>query len=289
MVQRDARAGTAMSRLAYVVMLGTALLLAGCTDQTDPMRPSRELVLRLAVTTSTRDSGLLDTLVPIFEEKYAARVDVIAVGTGAALKLGEAGDVDVVLVHAREAEDAFMAAGHGVRREDVMYNTFEIVGPADDPAGVRGMEPGPALKEIAAKGQPFVSRGDNSGTHQREQKLWAEAKGRPEWDQYIESGQGMGITLTMADQLNAYVLTDRGTYLRLKGKTRLVTLVSSSDRLRNPYGIIVVNAEKHRHIHSQLAQAFTDFMIAPATQQLIRDYKIDGEQLFHPLRLREEG
>jgi len=231
----------------------------------------------------------LDVLVPIFEKEQGVRVDVIAVGTGAALKLGEAGDVDVVLVHAREAEDAFMEAGHGVRREDVMYNTFEILGPADDPAGIRGMEPAAALRKIAGGGQRFVSRGDDSGTHKRERKLWNDGGQRPQWDGYVESGQGMGATLTMADQMNGYVLSDRGTYLKFKNKIRLVPLVTSSESLRNPYGIMVVNPQKHSSIKGELAQSFVDFMISAEAQQLIRDYKIEGEQLFYPLRLPDQN
>jgi len=266
-----------------------ALLLAasnfGCrsTEQSDD--PAPKPVLRMAVTTSHRDSGLLDVLVPVFEEDHGARVDVIAVGAGAALKLGEAGDVDLVLVHARAAEDAFMAAGHGIRREDVMYNTFEILGPPDDPAGIRGMEPEAALTKIATSGHKFASRGDESGTHQREMQLW---RGQlPQWDGYIESGQGMGATLTIADQMNAYVLTDRGTYLNFKDKIQLTPLVTSSESLRNPYGIMVVNPEKHRLINCDLAEAFVDFIISAEAQTLIRDYQVQGEPLFYPLQLSE--
>ncbi len=266
------------------LVVSAIVMLAGC-GRSGTDAGGQTPVLRLAVTTSTRDSGLLDVLVPVFEKEHGVRVDVIAVGTGAALKLGEAGDVDVVLVHAREAEDAFMAARHGVRREDVMYNTFEILGPVDDPAGIRDMEPAAALTKIAVGGQRFVSRGDESGTHKREKKLWDDAKGRPQWDGYVESGHGMGATLTMADQMNAYVLSDRGTYLKFKKKIRLIPLVTSSESLRNPYGIMVVNPQKHPSIHSELAQTFVDFIISAAAQQLIRDYKIDGEQLFYPLRL----
>ena len=269
--------------------LGT-LLLVGCTPDAQHNNPAGRSILRLAVTTSTRDSGLLDVLVPLFEEKHRVRVDVIARGTGAALRQGEAGDVDVVLVHARAAEDAFMSGGHGVRREDVMYNTFEILGPASDPAGLHDLAPAQALQRIAGAGQPFVSRGDESGTHQRELKLWDNGAGRPPWDGYVESGgQGMGATLTMADQMNAYVLTDRGTYLKFKKKIRLVPLVTSSKALHNPYGIMVVNPQKHPSVNGELAQAFVDFMISTETQQRIRDYSIDGERLFYPQRLPDQN
>lgn len=274
---------------SFLILSLLALLSAGCTQQTQQDDADRPSVLRMAVTTSTRDSGLLDVLVPVFEKKHGARVDVIAVGTGAALKLGERGEVDVVLVHARGAEDAFMAAEHGIRREDVMYNTFEILGPQDDPADIRGLEPPLALQKIAASQQRFVSRGDDSGTHQRELKLWADAGERPLWDGYVESGQGMGATLTMADQMNAYVLTDRGTYLKLKPKIRLVPLITSSESLQNPYGIMVVNPEKNPSLNGLLAQAFVEFMISAEAQQLIRDYRIEGEQLFHPLRLPQQN
>jgi len=265
------------------------LLLGGCTKDARQDAAAEKAVLRLAVTTSTRDSGLLDVLVPLFAQEHNARVDVVAVGTGAALKLGEAGDVDVVLVHARKAEDAFMAAGHGVRREDVMYNTFEILGPSDDPAGIRDMEPADALQRIAQQGQKYLSRGDDSGTNKRELALWQEGGGRPQWDGYVESGQGMGATLTMADQMNAYVLTDRGTQLKFKDKISLVPLVTKSPSLRNPYGVMVVNPEKDPSINDKLAQAFVDFIISADAQRAIRDYRIEGQQLFHPLRLAEEN
>ena len=259
----------------------------GCGD--DQSRQTKQSsALRLAVTTSTRDSGLLDELIPIFEQKWNVRVDVIAVGTGKALRLGEAGDVDVVLVHARDAENAFLLAGHGVRREDVMYNTFEILGPPDDPAGIAEMEPVAALKKIANGNHRYLSRGDESGTHQRELLLWKKGGGRPLSDEYIESGRGMGATLIMAGQMKAYVLTDRGTYLRFKKKIELKPLVSSSGDLKNPYGILVVNPNKHSSIRNELADAFVDFIISQRVQQIIQDFTVDGEQLFYPLRLTND-
>ena len=263
-------------------LLGCVVFLIGCNGS-----PARGL--RLAVTTSTRDSGLLDELVPIFERQQRARGDVIAVGTGKALKLGQAGDVDVVLVHARAAEDAFMEAGHGSRREDVMFNHFTIVGPPDDPAAIGGLEGAAALRKIAASGQPFVSRGDDSGTHQRELLLWKTVGGRPSWSKYVESGQGMGATLIMADQMSAYALTDRGTYLTFQKKIRLVPLVFSSQALLNPYGIIVVNAQAGSAVNQQLAQSFVDFIISPKIQRLIQDYKLEGQPLFYPLHLPNEN
>lgn len=274
-----------MNVKAFLTVAIAVCLIGGCHWEKSASTSNSPSVLRVAVTTSTRDSGLLDEIHPAFEQQQNVRIDVIAVGTGAALKLGEAGDVDVVLVHAREAEDAFMAAGHGVRREDVMFNTFEILGPADDPAGIKDMEPSPALVKIAQSDSKFVSRGDQSGTHKRELKLWETAGGLKPWDGYLESGQGMGATLNMADQLQAYVLCDRGTYLKFKAKIELVPLVDSHESLRNPYGAIAVDPSKHTGIKHELANAYLDFLNSPETQQRIADYKVEGEPLFTPLQL----
>lgn len=270
------------------VILPVSLLLTACRQESQPATAENSAVLRLAVTTSLQDSGLLDVLIPVFNADHEVRVDVIAVGTGAALKLGEAGDVDVVFVHARQAEDAFMAAGHGLRRETVMYNAFEILGPGDDPAGIRDREPSLALQRIAESGQRFVSRGDDSGTHQREQQIWDGGGGRPEWNNYMETGQGMGATLTVADQMNAYVLSDHGTYLKFKSKIHLVPLVTSAESLRNEYGILVVNPERHSKTNASLGQAFVDFIVSQQVQMLIRDYRIEDEQLFFPLQLPDD-
>ncbi len=271
--------GDVLRSLAVWILLLSVPM--GCSTDIDK-RPNSRPVLRLATTTSTRDSGLLDELVPPFEQQTGARVDVIAVGTGKALKLGEAGDVDVVLVHAREAEDAFMRAGHGVRREDVMYNQFVLVGPANDPANVRGRSAVDALRRIARSQSTFLSRGDDSGTHKRERQLWREAGLRPDWGDYIESGQGMGVTLIMADQMNAYTLTDEGTYLRFRDKIELVPLVDSSEDLHNPYGVIAVNPAKNDRIQRKLANQFIDYLIADRTQQRIAGFRVAGEPLFHP-------
>lgn len=265
--------------------LFVVLFCLGC-ESADRVESRPSTVLRLAVTTSTRDSGLLDQLVPVFEKDHGVRVDVIAVGTGKALKLGEAGDVDALLVHARKAEDAFMAAGFGSRREDVMYNTFLIIGPASDPAQVQGLEAAAALRQIMTTGQSFVSRGDQSGTHQRELTLWQAGGGQAEWEKYVESGQGMGASLIMADQMQAYILTDKATYLRFKSKTELMPMVTSSRGLRNPYGIIVVKTGLPSIAGSVTrANAFVDFLISESGQKRIRDYMLEGERLFYPLRL----
>lgn len=185
-----------------------------------------------------------------------------------------------------------MEEKHGVRREDVMYNSFEILGPTDDPAGIKGMPAPEALKTIAEGGHRFVSRGDDSGTHKREVKLWASAGVQPEWDQYFESGAGMGATLTQADERQAYTLSDRGTYLKRKAASspiELVPLAAQSEDLRNPYGIMVVNPEKNDQIREDLAQAFVDFIISAEIQTKIQDFKVSGEQLFYPLRLPEQN
>lgn len=242
-------------------------------------------MLRLATTTTTRDTGLLDVLIPPFEQTNNVRVDLIVVGTGEALKLGRAGDVDAVLVHSRQAEDAFMAAGAGSRREDIMVNTFEILGPPDDPAGIRGMEPAAALRKIATEKSRFISRGDDSGTHQRELWLWQQTGGLEPWPEYLETGLGMGATLIVADESQAYVICDRGTFLYSRPKIELVSLVSGSEVLRNPYGAIAVNPANHPNVRADMANAFLDYLISAKTQAVIRDYKIEGESLFYPLRL----
>jgi len=280
------------NRRCWAVGLAAALLLAGAcstraTRQAANSHPGDGSagVLRLATTTSTRDSGLLDVLLPVFERMYRCRVDVVAVGTGAALKLGEAGDADVLIVHAPEAEAAFMAAGHGVRREQFMYNQFVLLGPRDDPAGVRGLPPPVALRRIAQSKARFVSRGDQSGTHQKELALWKAAALSPQWDQYLESGQGMGPTLVMADQMRAYVLADMGTYLKFRDKIDLEPLAAPAQCMRNPYAVIVVDPEKHPRADRRLADALADFLLSPRAQQLIAEYRVCGEPLFHPLRL----
>lgn len=263
-----------MYRFLFTISL---LPLFGCSDR---LTPSGD-VLRLATTTSTRDSGLLEVLLPPFERAHQVRVDVVAVGTGRALKLAEAGDADLVLVHAREAEDAFMAAGFGTRREDVMHNYFEILGPADDPARIQKSEPATALQKIATARAHFVSRSDDSGTHHRERALWQAGGGRPEWSDYVETGQGMGPSLVVADQLQAYILCDRGTYLNFEAKLDLVPLVTGSPELRNPYGAIVVSPAVHPAVREQLAHRLADYFIAADTRQRIDNYRLEGEQLFY--------
>jgi tungstate transport system substrate-binding protein len=251
-------------------------------------------VLRLATTTSTEDSGLLEAILPDFEEEYNARVDVVAVGTGQAIALGEAGDASVILVHARSREDAFVADGHGTERSDVMYNDFIIVGPTDDPAGIQGMEmASDALNAIAATESAFASRGDDSGTHSKERSLW-EAAGLPrdpEGDWYDSLGQGMGDTLRYANETGAYTITDRGTFLSQQDNLpNLAIMVGGSSidgntdlSLYNPYGVIPVNPEKG-NINGDLTQDFVDWLTSVETQSVIAEYGIDtyGQPLFYP-------
>ncbi len=238
----------------------------------------------MATTTSTYDTGLLTAILPVFEKQAGVKVDVVSVGTGQALKLGEDGNADIVLVHARAQEDAFMKAEHGIRREDVMYNDFVIVGPAADPAGIKGAKTAAeAFALIQSKQALFVSRGDKSGTHTKEIGIWKLAKLEPAGAWYQAVGQGMGAVLTMASEQNAYTLTDRGTYLARKKKgIALEVLVQGEKSLLNPYGVIVVNPAKNPAINAKLAGKFVDWLISIETQRLINDFgKAEfGESLF---------
>jgi len=238
--------------------------------------------LKMSTTTSTQDSGLLKVLLPPFEKKYNCKVDVIAVGTGQALKIGETGDADVVFVHARKLEDKFVAEGFGVNRKDVMYNDFVIIGPKNDPAGIaKAKTAGDALKMISAKGATFISRGDKSGTHIKEKELWQAAGVQPQGAWYIEAGQGMGPVITMAGERQGYTLADRGTYNAFKGsKTDLVILFQGEKGLFNPYGVIAVNPKKHPHVKYDLAMKFIDYVTGPEGQGIIAGYKQHGEPVF---------
>ncbi|NLF77841.1 MAG: tungsten ABC transporter substrate-binding protein [Chloroflexi bacterium] len=240
--------------------------------------------LILATTTSTYDSGLLDYILPDFEATYNADVDVISVGTGQAIALGESGDADVLLVHARAREDAFVEAGHGLIRYDVMYNDFVIVGPSEDPAGIRGMTVATeALAKIAESGASFVSRGDDSGTHTKELSVWEAAAITPEGDWYISSGQGMGEVLTMSAEMQGYTLSDRATYLARESEgLALEILVEGDPILFNPYGVIPVNPELHPNVNAEMAQAFAHWIISLPTQDLIASFQVNGSPLFTP-------
>ncbi len=242
----------------------------------------------MSTTTSTENSGLLAVLLPPFEKQCGCKVDVVAVGTGKALKLGEAGDVDIVFVHARTLEDKFVAAGYGIDRRDVMYNDFVVLGPPDDPAAVgKTASVQDAFRAIAAKKSPFISRGDESGTHQKEKEIWAAATVAPKGGWYIEAGQGMGEVINMATQKRGYTLSDRGTYLAYRKKTDLVVLSQGDRRLWNPYGIIAVNPKKHPHAKYGLAQKLIDFVMGPEGQALIAGYKVDGAPLFFAYEKRD--
>lgn len=242
-----------------------------------------EPTVRLATTTSTDNSGLLKALLPPFEQSAGYKVHVIAVGTGKALRLGQNGDVDVVMVHAPAAEQRFVDAGHGVNRRGFMYNDFVIVGPKNDPAGVGGMrDAGAALKRIAGQQVPFVSRGDDSGTHKKELALWAAAGVKPQGSWYRAAGQGMGKVLQMATELQAYTLADRGTWLAMQGKLTLDVLVEGDERLANPYGVIAVNPNRYPDINYKGAMALIAWVTSPEGQAIIRDFKVHGQALFIP-------
>ena len=258
-----------------------AALLLGFAIQAQAATPEQPL-LKMATTTSTDNSGLLKVLLPAFQEATGYEVQVIAVGTGKALKMGETGDVDVVLVHARGAEDEFVAAGHGEQRYDVMYNDFVLVGPAEDPAAAKGKSVAETLQAIAETKAIFVSRGDDSGTHKMEKKLWKSVDLQPEGEWYREAGQGMGKVLQMAGELGGYTLTDRGTWLAYMDKSPLQIISEGDEKLFNPYGIIPVSQKKYPDINHTGAQALTDWLISPTGQQLIADFKINGQPLFIP-------
>jgi len=247
---------------------------------------AQDRTITVASTTSTEQSGLFGHLLPLFAKAEGISVKVVAVGTGQALDIGRRGDADVVFVHDRPAEDKFMSEGQGVKRFDVMYNDFVIVGPKSDPARITGSKDVvDALRKIAAAKAPFISRGDKSGTHAAELRLWKEAgvdpnSGRDSW--YREIGQGMGPALNMASSSNAYVLSDRGTWLSFKNRGELAILTEGDKRLFNQYGVMLVNPEKHPNVKAKDGKAFIDWLVSPKGQDAIADYKVGGEQLFFP-------
>lgn len=238
--------------------------------------------IKMATTTSTENTGLFYELLPPFEKLFNVKVDVIAVGTGKALKLGENGDVDMVLVHAKQSEEEFVDKGYGVNRRDVMYNDFILVGPEDDPADIEGKNAVESLKTIAENEVTFASRGDDSGTHKKEKTLWKEAGFTPKGQWYLETGQGMGATLQLADEKEAYTLVDRGTFIAYEDKVSLAILCEGDERLFNPYGIIAVNPARHPHSKYIYAMALIGWVTSPQGQKIIRDFNKDGKVLFHP-------
>lgn len=241
--------------------------------------------ITVASTTSTEQSGLFGHLLPHFTEKTGIKVMVVALGTGQALDVGRRGDADVVFVHDKEAEEKFLAEGFATRRQDVMYNDFVIVGPKADPAKAAGKDVLAGLRRIAAAKAPFISRGDRSGTHAAELRYWKEAGvdlAAVKGDWYREIGQGMGPALNAASAHDAYVLTDRGTWLSFKNRGELAVLVEGDQRLFNQYGVMLVNPAKHPHVKAADGQAFIDLLVSAEGQKTIADYKIGGEQLFFP-------
>ena len=271
-----------MNMKKYLIVMLTAL----CILTLPPFVPAEERII-LATTTSTENSGLLYELLPPFEKMFNLKVDVVAVGTGKALKLGENGDADVVLVHARSLEDKFIADGYGVNRRDVMHNDFVIIGPSTDPAGLtKAKTAAEALKMIAKTQSPFVSRGDTSGTHNKELSLWNKAKVKASGRWYIESGRGMGEVLIMAHEKGAYTLTDRGTYLAFQkdGKIDLPILFEGDPILFNPYGIIAVNPERYPQVDYVMAMALIGWVTSQGGQRIIAEYGKEqyGAPLFYP-------
>lgn len=249
--------------------------------------------ITVASTTSTEQSGLFKHILPIFEKKTGIQVRVVALGTGQALDMARRGDADVVFVHARSAEEKFVAEGYGVRRLPVMYNDFVLIGPKADPAKTAGgkdiLE---ALRKIKNARAPFVSRGDRSGTHMAEIGLWKKAgvdiaTDKGPW--YRDTGQGMGPALNSASSMDAYILADRGTWISFKNRGNLAVLVDGDKRLFNQYGVILVNPEKHKHVKKEPAQAFIDWIVSEEGQQAIAGYRINGEQLFFPNAGQEGG
>ncbi|MGY6696021.1 MAG: substrate-binding domain-containing protein [Roseinatronobacter sp.] len=236
--------------------------------------------ITVASTTSTENSGLFGHILPMFQEETGIDVRVVSQGTGQALETGRRGDADVVFVHARAQEEAFVAEGYGVQRFDVMYNDFVIVGPNDDPAGLR--DAAAAMAAIAGAEAPFASRGDDSGTHVAEMNLWAAAGVEPAGSWYLSTGSGMGATLNTAAQVPAYALTDRGTWLSFENRGDLEIVFEGDEVLFNPYGIILVNPERHAHVKAEQGQAFINWVISDAGQAAIASFTVGGEQLFFP-------
>lgn len=270
-----------MKRVTVLFALALALLLIGpaCTVIGAQKQP-----LILATTTSTQDSGLLDVLVPAFEQQHGYQVKTIAVGSGEALAMGQRGEADVILSHSPDAEEQFVAEGYGVNRRPVMHNDFVLVGPPDDPAGVREKSMTDALAEIAEQQAVFVSRGDNSGTHALEKKLWQSAGLTPSGSWYLSTGQGMGNTLRVAEQKRGYTISDRATYLSQRSQLQLAILGEGDQLLLNYYHVIEVNPSKHANVNSDGARAFGGFLVSDDGQQIIRSFGVEkyGQPLFFP-------
>jgi len=280
-----------MVRRAFLVF-AVAIAVCACSkpDKETPPAPSAPSAppaaprsITVATTTSTRDSGLLDVLLPRFREKSGVEVKIVAVGSGQALEIGRRGDADALLVHSPDAEEKFMAEGHGSSRRPVMFNDFVILGPKEDPAHIAAIKTAPAaLSAIASAKAKFVSRGDSSGTHVKEQQIWKSADVTPKGDWYKSVGQGMGEVLRMANEMGAYTISDRATYLAQKKSLALAVLVQKDPALVNPYSVIAIDPKKHATVHADEATKFVDFLLAPETQKQIAEYDIarDGEASF---------
>ena len=271
-----------MNRRAFLTVFAATLIAVAAITPT----AAQDKFITVASTTSTEQSGLFGHILPLFKAKTGIDVRVVAQGTGQALDTGRRGDADVVFVHDKAAEEKFVAEGFGVDRREVMYNDFVLVGPKSDPAKIAGTKDiAAALKRIADAKAPFASRGDRSGTHAAELRLWKMASvdpqtGKDSW--YRETGSGMGPTLNTASAMNAYALTDRGTWLSFKNRGDLTIVVEGDRRLFNQYGVMLVNPAKHPHVKKDMGMAFIDWLTSPEGQRAIADYKINGEQLFFP-------
>ena len=269
-----------MARIPRFIFWLVPCLAAGC-GQDRPQPPA----ITLATTTSTQDSGLLDVLIPAFERESGIKINVVAVGSGQALELGRRGDADVLLTHSPDAEKAFMDEGWGGVRRAVMHNDFVIAGPASDPAGIKkARKAARAFEWIAGAKGAFVSRGDESGTHQKEKSVWKESGVDPDGAWYVSAGTGMAAALRMAHEKKAYILCDRATYLALNREVELVVLLEGDDQLLNRYSVITINPAKHSHVHADEARRFADFLVSPNGQRMIGDFGVErfGRPLFVP-------
>jgi len=293
-VSETLRRHTALYLLILTGIVGCTIVSMGCreeaTGQARATSSGEGGTIRLATTTSMDNSGLLDYLLPVFEKQTHIRVHVLSMGTGKALETARRGDCDVVLVHAPEAEAGFVAEGHGLRRHDVMHNDFLLIGPPDDPAGAaRAGSAADAFRRVAKARAPFVSRGDESGTHKKEKQVWLSAGIVPAGSWYMQVGQGMGASLVLADQKQAYILTDRGTYLAFTRKIGLKELFSGDPALRNHYGVIAVDPARHPNVDHHGATKLIEFLTSDQGRRLIGEFRIEGKQAFDPHRAPAEA
>lgn len=281
--------------VATMIALMIGSVVAGCAKPAEPQAPVEQseapkvqnTTLIMATTTSTENSGLLDFILPVFKEETGIDVKVVAVGTGKALQMGKDGEADVLLVHAKADEEKFVQEGHGLERFDVMYNDFVLIGPNEDPAGIKANAPSDILKAlelIKEKQAKFVSRGDDSGTHKMELKLWKELGVEPSGEWYLSAGKGMGEVITMTDEVKGYTLSDRATYLSMKEAIELGIVSEGDKKLMNQYGVIAVNPNKNDKINNEAAQVFVDWILSDKTQELIAQFGKEqhGESLFIP-------